>query len=129
MRMLLVVATVLGLMGAARAADDAKTGAAKRFYETGTLLYDRGEFLDAAKEFERAYREQPKPALLYNIASSYDKGGDRVHAVESYRKYVALMPGSPDVASAKARADVLDLEAKELAAAKAAAARPAAEPA
>lgn len=126
MRMLLAV-TVLGLLaGPARAADDEKTTAAKRFYETGTLLYDRGEFLDAAKEFERAYREQPKAALLYNIASSYDKGGDRAHAVENYRKYVALMPGSPDVASAKARADVLDREEKELAAARAAAsARPA----
>lgn len=128
MRMLLVVATVLGLSGPARAADDDKTAAAKRFYETGTLLYDRGEFLDAAKEFERAYREQAKPALLYNIASSYDKGGDRVHAVENYRKYVATMPGASDVASARARADVLDREEKELAAAKAAAAgRPAAD--
>lgn len=128
--MLLLAVAALGLAAPARAADDDKTAAAKRFYEAGTLLYDRGEFLDAAKEFERAYREQPKPALLYNIASSYDKGGERAKAVESYRKYVALMPGSPDVASAKARADVLDREDKELAAAKAAAAaRPAAEPA
>ena len=99
MRMLLVVATVLALVGRRRAAPPTtrRPPAAKRFYETGTLLYDRGEFLDAAKEFERAYREQPKPALLYNIASSYDKGGDRVHAVENYRKYVATMPGAPDV--------------------------------
>jgi tetratricopeptide (TPR) repeat protein len=127
MRMLLVVATVLYCAGPAVAADDEKTAAAKRFYETGTLLYDRGEFLDAAKEFERAYREQPKPALLYNIASSYDKGGDRAHAVENYRKYVATMPTAPDVASARARADVLDREQKELDAAKAAANRPAVE--
>jgi len=125
MRILVVVATVLALAGPALAADDEKTAAAKRFYETGTLLYDRGEFLDAAKEFERAYREQPRPALLYNIASSYDKGGDRVHAVENYRKYVATMPSAPDVASAKARADVLDREQKELAAAREANNRPA----
>lgn len=125
MRMLLVVAMVLACAGPARAADDDKTAAAKRFYETGTLLYERGEFLDAAKEFERAYREQPRPALLYNIASSYDKGGDRAHAVENYRKYVATMPNASDVAEARARADVLDREAKELAAARAAASRPA----
>lgn len=121
-----------GLAAAGQAAakpDDEKTTAAKRFYETGTLLFDRGEFLDAAKEFERAYRESPKPALLYNIASAYDKGGDRKKAVENYRKYVAAMPDSPDVASSKARADVLEREAKELDAARSAAAtRPAAEP-
>src|SRR3954467_12799476 len=107
---LLACGTAMAAPPAAPEQDDEKTAAAKRFYETGTLLYDRGEFLDAAKEFERAYREQPKPALLYNIASSYDKGGDRAHAVENYRKYVATMPGAPDVASAKARADVLDRE-------------------
>src|SRR3954468_12404575 len=117
MRMLLVVATVLACAGPALAADDEKTAAAKRFYETGTLLYDRGEFVDAAKEFERAYKEQPRPALLYNIASSYDKGGDRKKAIDAYRRYVASMPSSPDVTAAKARADVLERDMKELEAA------------
>ena len=104
--------------------DDEATAAARRFYESGTYLFDRGQFVDAAKEFERAYEVQPRPALLYNIASAYDKGGERMKAVENYRKYVATMPGAPDVASARARADVLEREARELAAAKAAAARP-----
>src|SRR4051812_37373411 len=129
MRMLLVVATVLACAGPAFAADDEKTSAAKRFYETGTLLYDRGEFLDAAREFERAYREQPKAALLYNIATAYDKAGERAKAVENYRKYVALMPNSSEVAVSKARADVLEREAKELAAARATAEKPVAQPA
>jgi hypothetical protein len=84
------------------------------------LLYERGEFVDAAREFERAYQEQPKPELLYNIASAYDKGGERKKAVENYRRYVSAMPSSPDVASARARAEVLDRESKELEAAKAA---------
>ncbi|MDB4964795.1 MAG: hypothetical protein JWN44_484 [Myxococcales bacterium] len=112
---------------AAAKADDEKTAAAKRFYETGTLLFDRGEFLDAAKEFERSYRESARPALLYNIASAYDKGGERKKAVENYRKYIAAMPDSPEVASSRARADVLDREAKELDAAKAASSKPAIE--
>jgi tetratricopeptide (TPR) repeat protein len=130
MRILMVIALAL-TTAAARAApakagpDDEKTAAAKRFYETGTLLYERGEFLDAAKEFERAYQEQPRAALLYNIASSYDKGGERKRAVDNYRKYVATMPGSVDVGVARARADVLERELKELEAARAAAARPA----
>ncbi|MCU1276484.1 MAG: hypothetical protein JWM53_30 [bacterium] len=129
MRMALVLVAVLAWVGPAHAADDEKTSAAKRFYETGTLLYDRGEFLDAAHEFERAYREQPKAALLYNIATAYDKAGERAKAVENYRKYVALMPNSSEVAVSKARADVLEREAKELAAARASAEKPAATPA
>ena len=129
MRMVLVVATVLALGGTASAADDDKTTAAKRFYESGTFLYDRGEFVDAAKEFERAYHESPRPALLYNIASSYDKGGERAKAVDNYRKYAAAMPNAPDVGEARARADVLERELKELAAAKAAVAGNAGGPA
>ena len=58
-------------------ADDPKKAAAKQFYEAGQLLYERGEFIDAAKEFERAYGESPLPDLLYNIGQAYDKGGER----------------------------------------------------
>jgi hypothetical protein len=85
------------------------------------VLFDRGEFADAAKEFERAYGEQPLPSLLYNIASAWDKAGERKKAVDAYRKYVATMPSSADVAAARARAEVLERELKELEAAKAAA--------
>jgi tetratricopeptide (TPR) repeat protein len=128
MRLMLPTVMVLVAAGVAQAAppktppkDDAKAAAAKRFYETGTLLFDRGEFADSAKEFERAYSEDPLPQLLYNIASAYDKAGERRKAVDNYRKYVATMPQSNDVAAAKSRADVLDRELKELEAAKAAA--------
>ena len=119
MAVLTAVLLVATVATAAPRPDDEKTAAAKRFYETGSLLFDRGEFLDAAKEFERAYKEQPRPELLYNIASAYDKAGERKRAVDSYRRYVASMPNSADVAAARSRADVLDREQKELEAAKA----------
>lgn len=128
MRRSVLIATLLvGALAwaAPPARDDEATAAARRFYESGTFLFDRGQFIDAAREFERAYEVQPRPALLYNIASAYDKGGERMKAVENYRRYVATMPNAPDVASARARAAVLEREAAELAAAKAAAARPA----
>ncbi|HEY7955472.1 MAG TPA: chalcone isomerase family protein [Polyangia bacterium] len=106
-------------------ADDEKRTAAKRFYDSGMLLYDRGEFLDAAKEFERSYGEAPLPAMLYNIAQAYDKGGDRARAVENYRKYVKAAPDAKDNAVAASRADVLEREWKELQAARQASAQPA----
>src|SRR3954452_15506651 len=87
--------------------DDEKKVAAKHFYDTGALLFERGEFIDAAKEFERAYKEAPLPAFLYNIASAYDNGGDRAKAVDAYRKYAVAMPDAKDVGVARSRADVL----------------------
>jgi tetratricopeptide (TPR) repeat protein len=108
---------------------DPKIQAAKRFFESGQLLYNRGEFLDAAKEFERAYAEDPRAGLLYNVAQAYDKGGDRVKAVAAYRKFVASPSDGPEAEQAKqlsrSRADVLEKEWKELEAARAAAQRPA----
>jgi tetratricopeptide (TPR) repeat protein len=109
---------------ASSSADDEKKAAARHFYDAGTLLYDRGEFVDAAKEFERAYSEWPFPAFLYNIAQSYDKGGDRQKAAAAYRKYVDAMPDAKDNAVAKKRAEVLEKEWTELEAAKKAAAAP-----
>jgi len=106
--------------GPARAEDRA---AAKRFFDTGTLLYDRGEFLDAAKEFERAYQEAPLPAFMYNVASAYDKGGERKKAVEAYRKYAGIATDPKETVVSRKRADVLEREWKELEAAKAAAQR------
>jgi hypothetical protein len=50
--------------------EDERRAAAKRFFDTGMLLYDRGEFLEAAVDFERAYREAQLPAFLYNIATA-----------------------------------------------------------
>jgi len=105
-------------------AEDEKRTAAKRFFDTGTLLYERGEFLDAAKEFERAYSEAPIPAFLYNVAQSYDKGGDRQKAASAYRKYAESMPDAKDTAVARKRAEVLEKEWAELEAAKKAAAAP-----
>src|SRR5260221_9045286 len=77
---------------------DEEQATARRFYEAGMLLFNRGQFLDAAREFEHAYAEKALPDIQYNIGAAYDKGGERKKAVEAYRKYVATMPGAPDTA-------------------------------
>src|SRR5207249_1958926 len=63
----------------AAAADDAL---AESYYRVGTDLYDGGEFVDAARIFERAVVKAPaRAALLFNVASAYDKAGDRDKAI------------------------------------------------
>jgi tetratricopeptide (TPR) repeat protein len=119
MRVILLIG-LCWLMGsvASAAGDDDKKALAKKYFETGMVLYDRGDFLDAARDFERAYHESQIPAFMYNIASAYDKGGERAKAVTAYRKYAELSKDPNEVASAKKRADVLEREWKELEAAK-----------
>src|SRR6185369_1203551 len=99
-----------------------KREASKRFFQTGELLFDRGDFLEAAKQFERAYAEDPLPAFLYNIGTAYDSAGDRKHAIEAYRKYIAGMPNVQDLGATRARLAVLE---RELQSGKGPAARPA----
>jgi tetratricopeptide (TPR) repeat protein len=94
--------------------EEEKRAAAKRFFDTGTLLYDRGDFTEAAREFERAYAEAPLPDFLYNIATAYDKGGERKKAADAYRKYAAAMPEAKESVVARKRADVLESEWKQL---------------
>jgi tetratricopeptide (TPR) repeat protein len=118
-----VAALCAGTAGAAPI-DAEKKAAARRFFDTATLLYERGEFLDAAKEFERAYGEAPIADFLYNIATAYDKGGAREKAAAAYRRYATEMPDSKDAGFAQKRAEVLEKEAAELKAARAAPAAP-----
>jgi tetratricopeptide (TPR) repeat protein len=96
------------------AEEQEKRAAAKRFFDAGTLLYDRGDFIEAAREFERAYAEAPLGDFLYNIATAYDKGGDRKKAAEAYRKFAELMPEAKETTAARKRAEVLEKEWREL---------------
>src|SRR5687767_1822481 len=105
MRVMLVIGLCWLMGSVAVAGDDDKKALAKKYFETGMVLYDRGDFLDAARDFERAYHESQLPAFMYNIASAYDKGGERAKAVTAYRKYAELSKDANEVSSAKKRAD------------------------
>src|SRR5690349_11868631 len=69
---------------------------AKAHYRTGELYYERGNFPDAAKEFEEAYRLSGRPELLYNMGKSYDGIGDMRGALEAYRRFLGTVKASPD---------------------------------
>ena len=99
--------------------------AARKFFETGKLLHDRGRFKEAAAEFERAYGEEPLAAFLYNAAQSYDEAGDHARAIAGYKKYLGFKESAAEAEQIKARLDVLEKETAAATAAAAAAAAPA----
>ncbi len=83
------------LMASARiaAADPAD---AKAFVDKGSAAYKQQHFTEALVLFQRAYRESPEPALLFNIAECERQLGSFETAARSYRSYVEK---SPDAAN------------------------------
>lgn len=81
---------------------------AKAHFRTGELNYDRGDFPDAAKEFEEAYRLSARSELLYNMGKSYDGAGDMRGALIAYRHFLDTVQTSPDRPFVEKRAQELD---------------------
>lgn len=88
--------------------------AAESLYRAGIVLYESGQFVDAAKLFAGAALKAPKEsALYYNAAKGYDKAGDRKLALEWYRKFLGNHPTRREGAIATARVEVIERELAE----------------
>jgi hypothetical protein len=59
-------------------------------FQEGKFLFNRGSYTQAAAEFERAFAAIPAEAALFNVALSYERGGDRVSAAIAARSYLEL---------------------------------------
>jgi len=78
----------------ARAADAPNT--ARAHFEKGSTAYDLGQFREAAREYEIAYRLKNDPALLYNIGQAYRFAGDTAEALRAYKAYLRRSPEAPN---------------------------------
>jgi tetratricopeptide (TPR) repeat protein len=95
---------------------------ARKHYETGKSYYAIANYREARDEFEKAYRLEPLPALLYNIARCDESLGDLRQAIGSYRRYLASDKGASDRSLVEAR--IANLERRLETEAAAARARP-----
>lgn len=68
---------------------------AKSHLQTGTSLYDEGNFRGALVEFKRAYELAPSYKILFNIAQVHMELQDYAGALVAYERY--LREGGPDV--------------------------------
>jgi len=99
-RVLFVVAASLAIAGTAHA-DDLQ--AARDHFERGTRLYDLGQYADAAKEYEAAYKAKDDPALLFNCGQAYRGAGEPERAVGFFKAFLRKMPDAPNRAEVEAR--------------------------
>jgi tetratricopeptide (TPR) repeat protein len=74
-----------------------KSAEAKALFQEANAHFAVGEFNDAGRKYQEAYKLKPDAALLYNAAQSYRLGGDSQKALVLYKNYVQFYPKAPNV--------------------------------
>jgi tetratricopeptide (TPR) repeat protein len=103
MRLKYVPVLALGLSLCAPRSAVAADPSARTYAERAKVHYALGEFIDAAKEYQEAYRLQQDPAFLYNAAQSLRLAGENERALVLYRNYIQFYPDEPNVAEVRAQ--------------------------
>lgn len=86
---------------------------ARSLFIEGNAHYSAGRYVLAAERFLRAYQLSGKPALLFNLANTYERAGDYEKAAHYLRMY--LDGGDVhDIAAVKARLQRLEIALVEL---------------
>jgi tetratricopeptide (TPR) repeat protein len=81
----------LALDAAAQQTKDITTRA-RESVTKGLAAQAAGRFDEAITAYNEAYALLPHPELLFNLGQAYRLKGDRVTALDFYRKYVAIQP-------------------------------------
>lgn len=76
---------------------------ARQHFERGSTLYDLGQFHQAAKEYEEAYKNKSDPVLLFNIGQAYRFAGENADALLAYRAYLRRLPDAANRQEVEAR--------------------------
>lgn len=76
---------------------------ARQHFQIGKSLYDAGRFVEAAAEFEQAYKKSGRPQLLYNLYVANRDASNWAAAVEALRGYLERVPDAPDRINLRAR--------------------------
>lgn len=69
---------------------------ARQHFMAGQDYYTQGRYEKAIEEFEEAYRLDPRPLLLFNIAQAHEKLGHLEKAVDYLKRYLEAEPDSED---------------------------------
>jgi tetratricopeptide (TPR) repeat protein len=106
----IAAAALLSGVPTARAQSDEQLGdeEARALFEAGRTAYTAGRYEDALQHFQGAYRLSQRPALLFNIASSAERVRNDELAVESYRRYLELLPNAENRALVERRIEFLE---------------------
>jgi len=91
---LIVVVLLLGAVAHADEEQEKQRG--KAIWNEGNTLYNLGEFAEAIKKYEEAYRINPNPNILYNLGQAHRQKKDYEAAIFNFRAYLRLKPNAPN---------------------------------
>jgi len=98
-------------------AEDDRVASYRAAVVRGQQQFAAGNYATARAEFRAAYDIHPEPVLLFNIASTYRREGERERALEQYREFVRVAPAEhPRRALAEATIGELEEELAQAAA-------------
>lgn len=92
----MVLSGLLLALSSPALAQDQTLEAAKNYFDQGQNLYLQGKYLEASKEFMKAYETKKYPAFLFNVAVCHEKNRDFLKALELYERYLKEDPHSQD---------------------------------
>lgn len=73
-------------------------------------LFDSGDYARALVEFQAAYELAPMPAVLYNIAVTFEQLGRTREALDTYVQYNASGAATPAARAAAVAAKIAHLK-------------------
>jgi len=85
---------VVGLAGA-QSSDE------EQLFIEGVSAFERGEYTEAVRQFQSAFRTQRQPNLAFNIAVGFERLGDLKSSLIWYRTYRSFNP--PDAVSIESK--------------------------
>lgn len=91
----------------------ADQGKAAELYKKGMAAYALEDWDGAIAEWDRGFREEPKPEFLYNIAQAHRQAGRHEQAMRFYQRYLDLKPDAADRAEVERLIRVLRVAISE----------------
>ena len=91
---------------------------AESAYQAGVSAFGEKDFKGALKLFDHAFKLDPSPVLLYNIARCHEEMGTLEPAIRNFELYLARAPDAPDRAAVERRIRVMEAKSEREAARK-----------
>lgn len=105
--LLFVVACLLPICASAAPPSGLKAQA-EAAYQDGAKSFGAKDFSRALKLFDHAFKLDPSPILLYNIARCHEEMGTLEPAIRNFELYLARAPDAPDRNDVERRIRVME---------------------
>ncbi len=73
-------------------ATPAEDEAARRHFESGRAYFERAEYDDAVREYEKSYALSLRPPLLVNVSRAHESAGRPKEAAEALERWLQVSP-------------------------------------